>query len=95
MATFNQVLNFLDMQGPVRLPYATNENIVFEATADKCQRGPRMGQPVIRVTSGRQTNILIYAQDWGNSYTKSGTLIAHIYDALNPYIDRHILRRWE
>jgi hypothetical protein len=92
MATFNQVMHYLQMSGPVRLPYATNASVVFEATATRCQRGPRTGQPIIRVTSGHQTNILIYSQDWGNSHTTSGTLIAHIYDALNPYIDRHLKR---
>ena len=90
MVTFNQARHYLENNGPVHLPYATNSNIVFEAKADKSQRGERRGQPIIRVTSGRQTNILIYEQDWGNDYTTSGTLIAHIYDALNPYIDRQL-----
>ena len=90
VATFSEVLYHLETSGPVRLPYATNPRVVFEATADKCQRGKRAGQPIIRVRSGRQTNILIYEQDWGNKYTTGGTLIAHIYEALNPFINNQL-----
>src|SRR5574340_563564 len=48
MATFNQTRHYLENNGPVHLPYATNPNIVFEAKADKSRRGKRRGQPIIR-----------------------------------------------
>jgi|GEM_PF-1019053 len=93
MATFQEVHNYLLFNSPVRLPYASNEDIIYTAIADTCNKGQRAGQPIIRITSGKQTNILIYKDDWGNTYTKSGTLISHIYDSLNPYIEQKLIKR--
>lgn len=93
MATFKQVYNYLLLNGSVRLPYATNKNIIFTAIADVCQKGQRAGQQIIRITSGSQTNILIYKEDWGQIYTISGTLIAHVYDSLNPFIENILIER--
>lgn len=89
MATFNEVREYLTTHGPLQLPYSTNEDVIFTAVADVCKRGPREGQPIIRITSGIQTNILIYENDWGNDKTTSGTLISHVFESLNPYVDVH------
>jgi len=87
MATFNEVRAYLTAHGPLQLPYSTNKDVIFTALSDVCKRGPRQGQPIIRITSGRQTNILIYENDWGNDRTTSGTLISHVFESLNPYVD--------
>ena len=89
MATFDEVREYLAAHGPIPLPYSTNENIIFTAAADVCKKGLREGQPIIRITSGLQTNILIYENDWGNDRTTSGTLISHVFASLNPYVDVH------
>ena len=89
MATFSEVREYLTVHGPLRLPYSTNENVIFTAKADICKRGRKHGEPIIRITSGRQTNILIYENDWGNDRTTSGTLISHVFESLNPYIEAH------
>lgn len=92
MALFNEVRNYLFTNGPLQLPYATNPQVIFTAQTDECKRGPRIGTPIIRITSGIQTNILIYEEDWGNKYTISGTLIKHIYDSLNPHAENNMQR---
>ena len=89
MTTFNEVREYLIANGPLQLPYSTNEAVIFTAVADVCKRGPRQGEPIIRITSGRQTNILIYENDWGNDKTTSGTMISHVFESLNPYIEAH------
>jgi len=87
MATFNEVREYLIAHGPLQLPYSTNEDVIFTAIADVCNRGRRQGEQIIRITSGRQTNILIYENDWGNDRTTSGTLISHVFKSLNPYVE--------
>jgi len=89
MATFNEVREYLTAHGPLKLPYSTNEDVIFTAAADVCKRGASEGQPIIRITSGLQTNILIYGNDWGNDRNTSGTLISHVFESLNPYVDVH------
>jgi hypothetical protein len=89
MASFIEVREYLTAHGPLQLPYSTNEDVIFTAVADVCKQGPREGQPIIRITSGLQTNILIYENDWGNDKTTSGTLISHVFGSLNPYVDVH------
>jgi len=89
MATFDEVRNYLAAHGPIQLPYSTNDQIIFTAIADVCRKGQRKGHPIIRITSGIQTNILIYEKDWGNDRTTSGTLISHVFESLNPYVDQH------
>jgi hypothetical protein len=92
VATFQEVYSYLLFNGSVSLPYASNENIIYTAIADTSSKGQRAGHQIIRIISGKQTNILIYADDWGNTYTKSGTLIAHIFDSLNPYIEQQLVK---
>lgn len=87
--SFKDVRQFLKMHGPVRLFYNTNNEIQFEASACKCKRGNNSGKSIIRVKSGKATNILIYECDWGHDYTKmgkGGTLIRHCTEPLNEYV---------
>lgn len=88
--TFNQVRNYLLQNGPIHLPYLTNPEIIFTASASSCKKGIRRGTPAIRIESGIQTNILIYQQCWGNVYNYGGTLISHIWPALDNYVNQQL-----
>ena len=90
MATFDQVWKYLLRVSGIALQYSTNPTVYFAATADRCKKGGNAGKPIIRVRSGKRTNILIYPDDWGQPYSVSGaggTRLKHIYDALNPFVD--------
>jgi len=88
MPTFSEVRDYLQLNGSLQLPYSTNPNVIFTATADVCRRGPRLNVPIIRIRSGDQSNILIYKEDWGKPYTSGGTLIRHVQESLDPYIEQ-------
>lgn len=91
MIGFNEAREFLATNGPVTLPYSTNKKVLFTASADICKTGINQGKPIIRIRSGKQSNILIYQKDWGQRYTRSGTLIYHACFPLIEYIEKQLM----
>jgi hypothetical protein len=93
MLSFHQARDYLMRHGAIQLPYLTNPSVIFTATADYSSKGRRQGQPIIRITSGSQSNILIYEDDWGKKYAPRGksigTLIYHACEPLVDYIKKH------